>query len=304
MFRKLSLILIVLFTISVSFAENVDNSNAFNKYMSPEGGVNPLSGTVTLTKSLASISAGEVSVSFELSYSGNIFKEMNTRNDQTTVGLVGLGWTLGMAKIVSDNRGTSYIGDDQYYLVLSSGGRFKIFKKNPSDPNDRWWVEGNPFMKVEQVTGSTDVTGKGDYITYVKGWKITDTKGVVHEYGDLDEQNSEFLTNPKRNATEYDLFWPLKDDGSLGYGLIGKALGGNPWLYPTVWNVSKETDIEGNYLEYSYEQITEGLSGNFERSGHWDSKGKEYTKESYLTKVVSSMGDALDFEYGNKGKSL
>ncbi|MBR6942539.1 MAG: hypothetical protein IKH55_05615 [Fibrobacter sp.] len=303
MFRKSSLACIILVAFSALFAENGGSSNAFNKYMSPEGGVNPLSGTVALTKSLASISAGDVSVNFDLSYSGNIFKEMNTRNDQTTVGLVGLGWTLGRAKVVSDNRGTSFIGDDQYYLVLSSGGRFKIFKENPSNPNDRWWVEGNPFMKVEQVVGSTDVTGKGDYISYVKGWKITDTKGVVHEYGDLDEQNSTILTKPQRNATEYDLFWPFKDNGTtLGYGLIGKAISGNPWLYPTVWNVSRETDVEGNYLEYTYEQITEGLSGNFETNGPWNSDTMEYTKESYLTKVVSSMGDALDFEYGNKGE--
>ena len=302
MFKNYLLSVCFLIVFSTSFAENSNNSNAFNKYMSPEGGVNPLSGTVALTKSLASISAGNVSVNFDLSYSGNIFKEVQTRNDQTTVGIVGLGWTLGRAKVVSDSRGTSFIGDDQYYLELSSGGRFKIFKKNPSDQNDKWWVEGNPFMKVEQVVGSTDVTGKGDYITYVKGWKITDTKGVVHEYGDINEQDSMILTKPNRNATEYDLFWPLKDDGTLGFGLIGKAIGGNPWLYPTVWNVSKEIDVEGNYLEYTYEQISEGLSGNFEDSGHWDSKGKEYTKESYLTKVVSSMGDALDFEYGNKGE--
>lgn len=302
MFKNYLLSVCFLIVFSTSFAENSNNSNAFNKYMSPEGGVNPLSGTVALTKSLASISAGDVSVNFDLSYSGNIFKEVQTRNDQTTVGIVGLGWTLGRARVVSDNRGTSFIGDDQYYLVLSSGGRFKIFKENPSNPNDKWWVEGNPFMKVEQVTGSTDVTGKGDYITYVKGWKITDTKGVIHEYGDIDEQDSKILTNPRRNATEYDLFWPLKDDNTFGYGLIGKALGGNPWLYPTVWNVSKEIDVEGNYLVYTYEQITEGLSGNFENSGPWNSKGKEYTKESYLTKVVSSMGDALDFEYRNKGE--
>lgn len=302
MFKNYLLSVCFLIVFSTSFAENSNNSNAFNKYMSPEGGINPLSGTVALTKSLASISAGDVSVNFDLSYSGNIFKEVQTRNDQTTVGIVGLGWTLGRAKVVGDNRGTSFIGDDQYYLELSSGGRFKIFKKNPSDPNGKWWVEGNPFMKVEQVVGSTDVTGKGDYITYVKGWKITDTKGVVHEYGDINEQDSMILTKPNRNATEYDLFWPLKDDGTLGFGLIGKAIGGNPWLYPTVWNVSKEIDVEGNYLVYTYEQITEGLSGNFENSGPWNSKGKEYTKESYLKNVVSSMGDTLEFEYGNKGE--
>ena len=196
LFRCISLVFLLLITFSATFAEDGGNSSAFNKYMSPEGGVNPMSGTPSLPRSLASISVGEVSVNFNLSYSGNIFKEVNTRNDQSTVGLVGLGWTLGRAKVVSDNRGTSFIGDDQYYLVMSSGGRFKIFKKNPSDSNDKkWWVEGNPFLKVEQKIDSTDVTGKGDYITYVKGWRITATKGVVHEYGDLDEQRDEMLQN-------------------------------------------------------------------------------------------------------------
>lgn len=287
---------------SASYAGNDNNSNAFNKYMSPEGGINPLSGTVALSKSLASISAGDVSVGFDLSYSGNVFKEVQTRNDQTTVGLVGLGWSLGRAKVVCDNRGTSFIGDDQYYLVLASGGQFKIFKENPSNPNDRWWVEGNPFMKVKQVIDSTDVTGKGDYITYVKGWKITDTKGVVHEYGDINENKSQILKSPNRNATEYDLFWPLKEDGTLGYGLIGKAIGGTPWLYPTVWNINKETDVEGNYLEYTYEQITEALSGTFETSGLWKSGTMEYTKESYLATVISSRNDTLQFVYKNKGE--
>ena len=299
LFKQLFVACGLFIAFSTSYAENGDNSNAFNKFMSPEGGVNPLSGTVALTKSLASISVGEVSVSFDLSYSGNIFKEMETRNDRTSVGLVGLGWTLGRAKVVSDNRGTSFIGDDQYYLMLPSGGRFQIFK----DSSDKWWVEGNPFLMVERIIGSTDVTGKGDSITYVKGWKITDTKGVVHEYGDLNDLNSSILTAPERNATEYDLFWPLKDDGkTLGYGLIGKAISGKPWLYPVVWNVSKEIDVEGNILQYTYEQITEGLSGDFETSGPWKSGTMEYTKESYLTKVVSSMNDVLQFKYENKGE--
>lgn len=306
MIKKISLFLLIMSAFTSVYAQSAESggsSNAFNKYMSPEGGINPLSGTVALTKSLANISVGEVSVSFDLSYSGNIFKEVKTRNDQTSVGLVGLGWSLGRAKIVSDTRGTSFIGDDQYHLMMASGGRFKIFKKNSSDAKDTtWWVEGNPFLKVERIVDSCDVSGKGDFVTYVKGWKIRDTKGVVHEYGDLDEKNSNIFTAPERNATEYDLFWPLKDDGSLGYGLIGKAISGTPYLYPTVWNVSKEIDIEKNYLQYTYEQITEGLSGNFETSTPWNSGNMKYTKESYLTSVVSSMNDTLQFVYGNKGE--
>ena len=264
-----------------------------------------MSGTVVLSKKLASISAGDVSVSFDLNYSGNIFKEVETKNDQTTVGLVGLGWAFGRAKIVSDNRGTSYLGDDQYYLMLPSGGRFKIFQD--TSKGDRWWVEGNPYLKVEQVADSVDMTGNGERIAYVKGWKIIDTKGITHYYGDLDDTNNPFFAKPTRNATEYDLFWPLENKNTLGLGLVGKAIDGTPYLYPTVWNVSKEIDVENHTLYYSYEQITEKLSGVFQSVIHsttkWSSgDSAKYTKESYLTMVRSSEGDTLKFEYGNKGE--
>ena len=70
--------------------------------MSPEGGINPMSGTVALQKEIASISVGQVGTSFTLSYSGNIFKDVETQNKDISSGLVGLGWSLGRAQIVCD----------------------------------------------------------------------------------------------------------------------------------------------------------------------------------------------------------
>jgi len=298
--RVSALIAMILISAVVALGQSAETGNPFNKYMAPEGGVNPMSGTVALSKSLASISVGEVSVSFDLSYSGNVFKEVNTRNEQSSVGLVGLGWSFGRAKIISDNRGTSFIGDDQYYLVSASGGRFKILKKTPSD--SKWWIEGSPYVKVEQILGEAKVPGIDETITYVKAWKIVDTKGVSHIYGDIDESDRTVLTTPIRNATEYDLFWPLNTENKLGYGLVGTAINGTPYLYPTVWNISRETDVSNNSLEYFYTQIGEGLSGSFDVKGKWDSGDKEYTKETYLAKVISSKGDTLSFEYENKGE--
>ena len=64
----------------------------------------------------------------------------------------------------------SFIGDEQYYLVSASGGRFKILKKTPSD--SKWWIEGSPYVKVEQILGEAKVPGIDETITYVKAWKI------------------------------------------------------------------------------------------------------------------------------------
>ena len=219
LFKNIFIVCALLASLVFAAAENRENSNAFNKYMSPEGGVNPLSGTVALQKDVASISVGQLSTSLSLKYSGNIFKEVSQSNDEVKGGIVGLGWSMGRAKIVCDCKKNSFLGDDVYFLLSADGSRYKIFDENAwrrhfyydhSVQGEKWRIEGNPFFKVERIKGSTvfpDVE-PGDNDTtvvweYVKGWKITDAEGIVHVYGDIDETNS--LTGPSAaaKATEY-----------------------------------------------------------------------------------------------------
>lgn len=40
------------------FSQSVETGDAFNKYMYPDGGINPLSGTVSFSVPLATLSAG------------------------------------------------------------------------------------------------------------------------------------------------------------------------------------------------------------------------------------------------------
>lgn len=307
-------------------AENSENSNAFNKYMSPEGGVNPLSGTVALQKDVASISVGQLSTSLSLKYSGNIFKEVSQSNDEVKGGIVGLGWSMGRAKIVCDCKKNSFLGDDVYFLISADGSRYKIFDENAwrrhfyydnSVQGEKWRIEGNPFMKVERIKGSTvfpDVE-PGDKDTtvvweYVKGWKITDAEGIVHVYGDINETNS--LTGPSAvaKATEYDMIWLnyKNDEGKLksAYGLMEDAYGGEPSYYPVAWNLSSEMALDGSTLEYSYERITERLYGIF----YWEYDDKKtlwnpdvgYTRETYLKTIRSSNNARIELFYEEKGK--
>ena len=196
---------------SFLFAENGGNSNPFNKYMSPEGGINPMSGTVAIQKDLASISAGNVSVNFTLKYSGNVYNEVIKSNDKAPGGIVGLGWSLGRSKIVCDCKGNSFLKDDSYYLETADGNRYKIFQEKAwrkafrvnykEDANeDVWWVEGQPYWKVERVEDSKVLLGNGSHLwKFVKGWIITDAEGIKHTYGDISETNS--LTGPTPNST-------------------------------------------------------------------------------------------------------
>lgn len=200
-----------------------NNAGAYSKYMSPEAGVNSMTGTIALQKEVASISVGQLGVSFTLKYSGNVFKEVETKNDQISSGVVGLGWSLGRSQIICDCKENAFLDDDIYYLITAEGNRYKIFdqiqwRKNlgikalSTSTTENWVIEGNPYWKIERIVGeSTDASIDNTIWKYVKGWKITDTEGIIHTYGDINETNT--LFNPIHKATEYDLIWLSYMDG-------------------------------------------------------------------------------------------
>src|SRR5574344_1178037 len=299
----------------LAFGQSAETGSAFNKYMSPEGGINPMSGTVALEKNLASLSAGQISVNFSLKYSGNVFKEAKTANDIAPSGLGGLGWSFGRSQIVCDCKDNAYLDDDIYYLVTADGNRYKIFEEKAwrkhfgidynANAQEKWWVEGNPFWKVERIVGQKKLpeTSDGVVWSFVLGLKITDAEGITHIYGDIDEKNT--MTGPTPNATEYDLIWAQYKESNVykpAYGLMESALGGEPSHYPIAWNVSREESLDGNYLKYNYTQVSENLEGFFTWNGStWNSK-IGYTKETYLDSVSASNGAHIDFSYEYKGQ--
>ncbi len=273
------LIATVLFFSGILFAQSAEPGNAFNAYMAPESGVNPLSGTVAFSKPLASISAGALSVSFDLSYSGNVFKAAQNRNDLAPGGMVGLGWSLGHASIVSDPNGSMMLDDDSYYLQTATGLRYRIIKDGT-----RWWLEHLPYWKVKPYTKKAIWNNKEYEI--VLGWLITDDSGLKHWYGDYEDDPKK----PERNATEHILAYPEH------HGVVGGSIGGNAALYPHIWNISRQEDWDGNWLTYRYNQIFEGL-----KVRDWSS-AEPYTKESYLAAVTSSLGSSIEFVFKDKGE--
>ncbi|NLG38771.1 MAG: hypothetical protein GX545_02465 [Fibrobacter sp.] len=315
---KRRLITILFFLIGLISANASNNVGAFSKYMSPEGGINPMTGTIALQKDLASISVGQIGTRFILNYSGNVFKDVKTKNEEISSGIVGLGWSLGRSQIVCDCKENAFLDDDIYYLITAEGNRYKIFdqiqwRKNlgikalSTSTTENWVIEGNPYWKIERIVGeSTDASIDNTIWKYVKGWKITDTEGIIHTYGDINEANT--LFNPIHKATEYDLIWLSYMDGEkkkTANGYMESTLGGASSYYPVAWNLSKEEDLDGNTLVYDYLQIMEGLEGRFKETDggapqKWRSHSK-YTKENYLTGVYASDGSHIKFSYEDKG---
>lgn len=267
--------------VTFSFAQSTETGTAFNKYMSPEGGVNPLSGSAAFTKPLAVMSVGALNVTYEMIYSGNVFEVVKNKNDIAQTSWVGLGWSLGQAKIISDDAGSMWLGDDSYYLVTPAGLKYKIFYER-----NRWWIENLPYWKVEQKVYTKNFNGKS--YTIIKGWKLTDISGIKYYYGDIDDSDIKI----ERNATEYTLANPNT------YGIVGALKNGVDKLFPTAWNLSKQEDYNQNNITYTYDQVEEKVK----IAGHMTTNG--YTKECYLKKVKSSSGASIEFFTEAKGSNL
>lgn len=285
MLKKASLFLLMISLYSFINAQSAEEGSPFNQYMSADAGVNLMSGTVALTKNLASISVGDVQASFSMNYSGNVTQAVNNRNDVAPTSWLGLGWAMGFARIICDHNGSMARIDDSYYLVTAEGNRYKIFE----DSNKKWWIEGLPYWLIEPSIVENVVYGDNKY-EIVVGWKITDDSGRKYFYGDFEDKSQLESGNVIKNASQYVLAWPKT------FGLIGAYEGGEAYPFPSVWNLQKIEDLKGNYLHYSYQREDEFLKIN-----SWTSH-YSYTKECYLKSVESSDGGRVEFELGLKGE--
>ena len=284
MIKKI-LLCAALFFIGTSFAQSDEQGQVFSRFDGAEDGVNPLSGSAAFKKSLATITSGKVSTTLELNYSGNVTEVAKNRNDVAPSSWVGLGWSLGHGKIICDDAGTMWLGDDSYYLVSSAGVRYKILKEGN---NDKWWLESLPYWKVEQKKKSVSFGSKRYDI--VIGWVLTDDGGTKYTYGDLDYDT----IAPTRNATEYTIANPYS------YGIVGVYLNGHDALFPNAWNLRTMEDYDGNYLSFSYEQYTEKVKMRWREFTVTHSVVKKkftqasYTKECYLKEISSSQGGKIE----------
>ena len=293
------------------FAQSIEQGQIFNKYATAaEDGVNLFSGTSALKRTLATISSGRVSAAVELRYFGNVGETVMNKNDIAPTSWVGLGWSLGHAKIVCENAGTMWLGDDSYYLISQSGVKYKILKSGKNaDNSDKWWIESLPYWSVKPYIEEFQF-GQNRYEIIV-GWEIRGDAGNKYFYGDDygDGNYQKYLE--KRNATEYTLANPYS------LGVVGVIDNGNDELFPSAWNLRKIEDLDGNYLEYEYHQFLEKVRKRKyhvevveTRNGYEELKkmlygpdiltNNAYTKECYLKMIKSSQGESIFFETKQK----
>lgn len=285
----------------IVFAQSVEKGQIYNKYATAaEEGINLFSGTSSLNRKLVTLSSGRVSAAVELNYFGNVSKAVVNKNDIAPTSWVGLGWSLGHAKIISENAGTMWMGDDSYYLLTSSGLKYKILKSGKdTDNSDKWWIESLPYWSVKPIIKNVQFE-KNNY-DIVVGWVVRDDAGNKYLYGDDYENGNYYEYVAKRNATEYTLANPYS------VGVVGVIDNGKDELFPNAWNLRKSEDYDGNYLEYKYEQFVEKVLVRhyiqfFQQTiqTYVIPSINSYTKECYLKSIKTSQGESVVFETKQK----
>ncbi len=279
------------------FAQSAEQGQIFNKYSAEaEEGVNLFSGTSALNRKLVTITSGNVSAAVELNYLGNVGEVVLNKNDIAPTSWVGLGWSLGHAKIISENSGTMWLGDDSYYLISASGVKYRILKSGKnSDNSDRWWIESLPYWIVNPDVNEISFEDKKYQV--IVGWSIQDDAGNKYYYGDGTYKYGD--NSPTiRNATEYTLAYPHT------MGIIGIVDNGIDELFPSAWNLKRSEDYDGNYLEYEYDQFVEKVRTRryieapfrkYMKYGENVHTNNSYTKECYLKLIKSSQGESVVF---------
>lgn len=250
-----------------SFQTSSESANPFNQFISPSGGVNMYSGDVAYSQPVCALPGrGGMDAAVNLSYSSNVYLNVRARNDIAPTSWCGLGWNLSYGGIYCNHKGTKTHADDEFSWLSPMGYSSKILKKD-----GKYYIKNDPYIKVEPQ----DLDSNGVF----DGWILTTTDGKKMKYGNLNLSGN-------RKATRWTFSW-----GSY----VGIGMSGTPTLYPYAWDLAEIADLNGNAVQFYYQQQSEYL-----KVGAWTSP-VQYTKASYPLKIVNPEGKRIEFTLESKG---
>ena len=184
-----------------------------------------------------------------------------TWNVEAPTGILGLGWSMAVPKIIVDHKNTGTREDDEFYIV--EGGPNKLFK-----------------IGTDVTSGFALFAAKNyqDWkIMYDSGnekWIIIKEDGNTYTYGDK---------NSNRYTVQYLIRW--------GNWIGNSSYSSGQTQMAIEWNLSSVNDRWGNMTKYTYTTVD-----RFVKNG----SGKRHTEASYLKQIEDPAGKKIVFHYANK----
>ncbi|MBL7864802.1 MAG: hypothetical protein JNK10_08010 [Cyclobacteriaceae bacterium] len=203
--------------------------------------VNQFTGQVQFTMPLMSIS-GKAGLSYSVNagYSSMVSEVVDVWNREAPTGVLGLGWTLDIPRIVADHKGTVDRNDDSFFIV--GGGVNSMLLYDGLEGTDwKYYMEKYEFWKIR-------------YNPTNDKWTVIKEDGTKFTFGG----------NAARKSTQY----------MVGFGnWIGNAShlsGGAQLAY--VWDLDEVVDIWGDNLTFTYIQDVEAFGGTVHTRASYLSK--------------------------------
>ncbi len=234
-----------------------------------QGSINEVTGKVAFSVPISSISARTLSYAISLNYSNQgIFKKAKQNSHFSETSSLGFGWQISVPKIVVNNKQTGTREDDDFYLIDGSNSTKLIC----TNRDGSYWE----FQAEKYVPWKMHFYPSTSYNDY---WIITKEDGSTFHFGDPDIYNG--VPRPNK-AREFIVRW--------GNWIGSSKQAGASIQQPVVWNLYKIQDQWNNKLEFFYDRVDD-LSVYPRR---------QHTEASYLSKITSSNGGNMRFNYANK----
>lgn len=194
-----------------------------------QNSVNLFTGDVALPLNLVSMPGrGGINAGVSISYSSNVHNIAETRNEEAPTGILGLGWSMGLEKIVVDHKGTGAEEDDDYYL-LAGGASNKLVRTGTDGSARVYEAENYVFWSIKFYPSD-------------ERWEIIKENGVTSEFGD---------DNSGRSTVEYGVKW--------GNWIGSSADPAGQQQFATAWNLSRIFNMWGDEMLFTYDAVAEAV---------------------------------------------
>ena len=164
--------------------------------------VNLFTGDVALPLNLVSLPGQNgLDVNVSISYSSNVRHIVDTWNLEAPAGILGLGWSMDIPRIVADHKLTGTREDDTYYLLEGGSSNRLVRTVSGSDAGGSYYVyetKNYQFWRIKYYYDISEVFGSTSYGDGPNKWEITKEDGTKYIYGDK---------NSGRNTLQYTVRW-------------------------------------------------------------------------------------------------
>jgi hypothetical protein len=242
--------------------------------------VNLFSGDLTLPMNLVSLPSKEgLGINVSIAYSSNIQNTVDTWNLEAPTGILGLGWSMDIPKIIADTKQTGTREDDTYFILEGGASNRLVRTGSGSDAGGSFYTyqtKNYQFWKIKYYIDSGEISGGST--SGSNKWEITRENGMKYIYGD---------NSSGRSTIQYTVRW------SNWIGNSSQPSGQSQLA--TAWNLSEINNLWGEKTIFEYTNIDQFVGSSL---------GQKQTEASYLKQITDPIGRKVQFFYNTKASEF